>query len=163
MSSFDEYVRERGAALLRFAYLLCGDAHLAEDLVQEGLARCHRAWRRITDGGEPEAYVRKAVLRQYLSWLRRRSSGERAVAEPAAYVRSRPDGSEEVAGRDLLWRLLGGLPRMQRAVLVLRFYEDMAYPQIAELLGIREATVRVHVHKGLSALRVSPRLDEITR
>ncbi|MEV0650749.1 SigE family RNA polymerase sigma factor [Phytomonospora sp. NPDC050363] len=168
MNSFDDYVRARGGALLRFAYLLSGDAHLAEDIVQEALARCHRPWERISANGDPEAYVRKAVLRQFLSWRRRLSFGERATADMTVHAPSAADGSQALAERDTLWRLLAGLSRKQRAVLVLRFYEDLAYAQIADLLGIRESTVRVHAHKGLSELRVSPQLErprdrEITR
>ncbi|HEY1176891.1 MAG TPA: SigE family RNA polymerase sigma factor [Phytomonospora sp.] len=159
MNAFDEYVTARGGALLRFAYLLSADAHLAEDLVQEALARCHRSWRRVTAGGDPDAYVRKAVLRQYLSWRRRLSFGERVTADMTVHAASAADRSEAIADRQVLWRLLGGLSRMQRAVLVLRFYEDLAYAQIAELLGVGESTVRVHAHKGLSVLRVSPQLE----
>ena len=159
MNSFDDYVRARGTALLRFGYLLSADAHLAEDLVQEALARCHRSWRRISAQGDPDAYVRKAVLRQFLSWRRRLGFGERATADMTVHAGSAADRSENIADREVLWRLLAGLSRMQRAVLVLRFYEDLAYAQIAELLGVRESTVRVHAHKGLSVLRVSPQLD----
>jgi len=160
VNTFDDYVNAKGGALLRFAYLLSADAHLAEDLVQETLARCHRSWRRITSGGDPDAYVRKAVLRQYLSWRRRLSFGERMTADMTVHARTAGDGTDVLADRDVLWRLLSGLSRKQRAVLVLRFYEDLAYAQIAELLGIGESTVRVHAHKGLSALRVSPQLEQ---
>ncbi|GIG66836.1 SigE family RNA polymerase sigma factor [Phytomonospora endophytica] len=158
MNSFDDYVRARGTALLRFGYLLGGDAHLAEDLVQEALARCHRSWPRISAAGDPDAYVRKAVLRQFLSWRRRFSFGERVTADMTPHAAATADRSEAVADREVLWRLLAGLSRMQRAVLVLRFYEDLAYAQIADLLDVGESTVRVHAHKGLSALRVSPQL-----
>src|ERR1043165_6187376 len=160
VNTFDDYVNARGAALLRFAYLLSADAHLAEDLVQEALARCHRSWRRVTDGGDPDAYVRKAVLRQYLSWRRRLSFGERVTADMTVHARAAGDGTDVHADRDALWRLLSGLPRQERAGLVLRLYAGLAYAQIAELLGVKESTVRVHAHKGLSALRVSPQLAQ---
>lgn len=160
MNTFDDYVRARGASLLRFGYLLSADAHLAEDLVQEALARCHRSWRRINAAGDPDAYVRKAVLRQFLSWRRRLSFGERATADITVHARTAADRSENIADREVLWRALAGLSRMQRAVLVLRFYEDLAYAQIATLLGVKESTVRVHAHKGLSALRISPQLEQ---
>ncbi len=151
---FDEYVQGRGRALLRFGYLLTGDRHLAEDLVQEVLARCHRSWRRIERLEQPEAYVRKAVLREYLSWRRRRSNTERAVAD----IPDRPapaDHADRIATRDELWTLLGGLSRMQRAVLVLRFYEDAADTDIAALLGCSPASVRVHASRGLTRLRAA--------
>src|SRR3954470_4536346 len=78
---FDDFVRSRGGALMRFAYVLCGDAHLAEDIVQEVLARMHPRWERVTVMDNPEAYVRTAVVRQFLSWRRRRAAGEAVVAE----------------------------------------------------------------------------------
>jgi RNA polymerase sigma-70 factor (sigma-E family) len=149
---FDEYVVARGGGLLRFGYLLTGDRHLAEDLVQEALAHCHRKWQRIERLDAPDAYVRKAVLREYLSWRRRRSSTERAIAD----VPDRPapaDHADQLATRDELWTLLGRLPRMQRAVLVLRFFEDAADDDIAALLNCSAATVRVHASRGLARLR----------
>jgi RNA polymerase sigma-70 factor (sigma-E family) len=152
VDGFDEYVVARGNALLRFGYLLTGDRFLAEDLVQEALAQCHRRWRRIEHLGAPDAYVRKAVLRQYLSWRRRLSSTEQVVAD----IPDRPDATDHAdrfAARDELWTLLGQLTRMQRAVLVLRFFEDAADTDIAELLSCAPATVRVHASRGLARLR----------
>lgn len=152
MDDFDSFVRARGDALLRFGYLLCSDAHRAEDLLQEALIRCYRRWRGITRGGEPERYVRKVILREYLSWRRRKSAGEVAmnqlpwqpqVASPAA-------ATEE---RDALQRLLEEVPRKQRAVLVLRYYEDLPDATIADLLGCSPATVRVHARRGIGRLR----------
>lgn len=151
MTSFDEYVRARGSALLRFAYLLCGDAHRAEDFVQEALLRCHRRWQRISRE-DPEAYVRKAVLRQYLSWRRLRMAGEiltdRVVDDGDPRQHQQP-----VEQDDTVRELLRLLPRRQRAVLVLRFYEDLPDSEIARLLDCSPATVRVHVHRGLARLR----------
>ena len=80
VDDFDAYVASRGLALTRFAYLLCADRYLAEDLVQEVLARLHRRWPRITSGGPPEPYVKQAIVRELLSWRRRRSSTEQPVA-----------------------------------------------------------------------------------
>jgi hypothetical protein len=80
-ADFDEFVHGRGRALLRFAYVLSGDAHLAEDLVQEVLARVHRRWDKITTMDHPEAYVRAAIVRQFLSWRRRRASSEKVLAQ----------------------------------------------------------------------------------
>ncbi|GAA3294878.1 MULTISPECIES: SigE family RNA polymerase sigma factor [Dactylosporangium] len=149
---FDDFVRSRGGALLRFAYVLCGDAHLAEDIVQEVLARMHPRWARVTVMDSPEAYVRTAVVRQFLSWRRRRSAGEAVVAEVPE-----PPGFEEpqqrVLARDQMWQLLAGLPRAQRAVLVLRFYCDLPDADIAALLDCRETTVRSQAARALARMR----------
>jgi RNA polymerase sigma-70 factor (sigma-E family) len=145
-------VQTRGQALLRFAYVLSGDAHLAEDLVQEVLARMHRRWDRITAMEHAEAYVRTAIARQYLSWRRRRSAGEAILAEvpePAAFA----EPQQRVLARDQMWRLLAGLPRAQRAVLVLRFYCDLPDDEIATLLGCGESTVRSQAARALARMR----------
>ena len=152
-ASFEEYVIARGARLLRFAYVLCGDRHLAEDLVQEALARSHRRWSRI-EAAQPDAYLRSAIVRAHLSWRRRRSSGERVLGE----LPDRTDGADFTdrgAIRDELWTLLATLTRAQRAVLVLRFFEDLDDRRIAEVLGCAESTVRVHAARGLAALRTT--------
>jgi RNA polymerase sigma-70 factor (sigma-E family) len=149
---FDDFVRSRGGALLRFAYVLCGDAHLAEDIVQEVLARMHPRWARVTVMESPEAYVRTAIVRQFLSWRRRRAAGEAVVAEvpePAGL----DEPQQRVLARDQMWQLLAGLPRAQRAVLVLRFYCDLADPEIAVLLDCRESTVRSQAARALARMR----------
>ena len=151
---FDEFVVARGPALLRFAHLLCGNAHLGEDLVQEVLARVHRRWARIERLEAPEAYVRRAVVREFLSWRRRRASREAVTAQ----VPDRPDGSDTAhayAARDEMWTLLAGLPRAQRAVLVLRFYNDLADDEIADTLGCTPSTVRAHASRALAKLRTA--------
>ncbi len=154
MSDFDEFVNTRGPSLLRFAYLLSGDAHQAEDIVQEALARAHLRWTKIDRYDVPEAYVRKVVLRQYLSWRRRRSSSEIAVAAvPDRVVRA--DEAQRIVDRQQLGVLLAGLPRMQRAVLVLRYFEDRDDEDIARLLGCAPATVRSHAARGLHRLRAA--------
>ncbi len=156
MQDFDDFVTGRSAALLRFAYLLTGDRHLAEDLTQEALVRAHRRWHAITGEDGPEPYVRQVVLRQYLSWRRRRASTERPVAEPperAAPGFSGDDLADRVADADEMWTALRGLPRSQRAVVVLRYYEDLPDAEIARLLGCAQATVRVHAFHALHRLR----------
>lgn len=150
--SFEEYVTARGPVLLRFAYVLSGDRYLAEDLVQEVLARIHRRWSRMADVHQPDAYLRTAIVRQFLSWRRRRASGE-LPTDPMPERESTTDTAVRHAARDEMWRLLATLPRKQRAVLVLRFYEDMPDTEIADVLGCRQATVRVHASRGLARLR----------
>ncbi|GAA2553595.1 SigE family RNA polymerase sigma factor [Winogradskya consettensis] len=149
---FDDFVHGRGRALLRFAYVLSGDAHLAEDLVQEVLARMHRRWDKITAMHHAEAYVRTAIVRQYLSWRRRRSAGEAILAEVPE--RAGPDDPQQrVLARDQMWQLMTGLPRAQRAVLVLRFYCDLPDNEIAALLGCGESTVRSQAARALARMR----------
>jgi RNA polymerase sigma-70 factor (sigma-E family) len=152
--AFEDYVSARGGRLLRFAYLLCGDAHLAEDLVQEALTRAHRHWDRI-EADDPDAYVRATLVRTHLSWWRRRSNRERVTADPPHHPGPRPDFADVHAVRDELWRLLAGLPRAQRAVLVLRFFEDLDDHRIATVLGCAPGTVRVHASRGLAAMRAA--------
>jgi RNA polymerase sigma-70 factor (sigma-E family) len=150
--SFDAFVAARGSALLRHAYVLTGDRYLAEDLVQETLAHLYRRWDRVAATTSPEAYVKTSVTRQFLSWRRRRSSGER----PTDHVPERPsayDGTDAVDDEDVLWRLLARLPRKQRAILALRFYDDQSDLQIAEILGVSASTVRSQASRALATLR----------
>jgi RNA polymerase sigma-70 factor (sigma-E family) len=152
MISFDEFVATRAPALLRFAYLLCGDRHLAEDMLQEVLARGYRRWDRIAPSGPPEAYLRRAILREYLSWRRRRASTESVVAVVPDRVGA-GHLEDELAVRDEMWTLLAALPRTQRAVLVLRYYLDLPDGDIADLLGCAVPTVRVTAFRALTTLR----------
>jgi len=154
MADFDEFVRGRGGALLRFAFLLCGDRHRAEDLVQEALMRCYHRWRRIERLAGPEAYVRKAILRQFLSWRRLRSSRE--ITADRLPDRQVTGDADDFAERSAIRDVLTSLPRRQRAVLVLRFYEDLPDAAIADLLECSPATVRVHASRALAGLRDHP-------
>jgi RNA polymerase sigma-70 factor (sigma-E family) len=159
--TFSEYVIARGPALLRFGFVLCGDRHLAEDLVQEVLARAHRQWRRVEAATSPDAYVRKAIVREFLSWRRRLTNRELVIGDLPEPTH-RDDGRDPQTGitdRDEMWWLLAQLSRMQRAVLVLRFYEDMSNEQIAELLGCAAGTVRMHASRGLAHLRITMTSD----
>lgn len=149
--SFDDFVAARGSAMLRHAYVLTGDRHLAEDLVQEVLAHLYRKWDKVVSASSPEAYVRTSITRQFLSWRRRRSSGERVtdhVPEQAAY-----DATDLVDGDDVVWRALATLPRRQRAILALRFYDDRSDAQIAEILGVSQSSVRAQASRGIATLR----------
>jgi RNA polymerase sigma-70 factor (sigma-E family) len=152
---FEEYVRARGDTLRRFAYLLCGDRHLGEDLVQEVLIKAYRRWSKI-EIEQPDHYLRSALVRSHISWLRRRSSRER-VGVPAHAEADGIDRAADFASRhalrDDLWERLGRLTRTQRAVLVLRYYEDLDDRQIAEVLRCSPSTVRVHAARGLGRLR----------
>lgn len=148
MSDFEEYVSARGQALLRFAYALCRDADLAQDLVQDALVKAHGRWAGIDS---PDAYVRKAVVHDFCSWKRRLSSRD-VVTSVVPDRAGSEDGPED---RAAMWPLLAELPRQQRAVLVLRFYEDLDDAAIAHALGCSAATVRSHASKALAALRAA--------
>jgi RNA polymerase sigma-70 factor (sigma-E family) len=159
-ADFEEFVVSRGYALLRFAYLLTGDRYLAEDLTQEALVRAHRRWSAI-ERDDPEPYLRKAIVRQYLSWRRRRSNTETVLAD----FPDRPDPStvaDRLVERDEMWSMLRTLPRAQRAVLVLRYYEDLADADIADVLGCSESTVRAHAFKAFKRLRAALPLARAT-
>ena len=149
--TFDEYVAARSGALLRFAYLLSGDRHLAEDLVQEVLVKAHRRWSAI-EAANPDAYLKQALVRTHVSWRRRRSSSE-VPADRVPESASIDAFEDRQASRDEVWAMLAGLSPTQRAVLVLRYYEDLDDQRIAELVAISPSTVRVHAHRGLRALR----------
>ncbi|MEU8079466.1 SigE family RNA polymerase sigma factor [Catellatospora citrea] len=148
---FEDYVRARSGPLVGFAYLLCRDRHLAEDLVQDVLAKAYHRWDRI-EAENPDAYLRKAVVWAHSSWWRRLSHRERPL-ETTPDAAGDDDFVQRHAVRDELWALLGTLPRRQRTVLVLRFFEDLDDERIAELMNCAPATVRVHAHRGLAALR----------
>ena len=150
--SFDAWVTARAVPLLRFAYLLTGSQSEAEDAVQGALERALAAWPRVSRSHDPEAYVRRMIVNQHISLWRR----WRRRVSPVAVVRETEPGEdpgEEVAAREAVRRLCATLPPTQRAAVVLRFYEDLDYAQIAALLGCAEATARSHVHRALRALR----------
>ena len=154
--AFDDYVVARGQALLRLAWLLARDEQLAQDVVQEVLARASTRWSRIERAGSPDAYVRKMVVNELLSWRRRRHE------IPSDQLADRPAGGTHAgdpagahADRDEVMRLLATLPHQQRAVLVLRHYEGLDDEGIAAVIGCAPVTVRAHAAKGIARLRAS--------
>ena len=149
---FAVYVQARQRAMVRFAYLLTGDAHEAEDLVQSAFAKVYRRWDAIS--GFPDAYVRRTIVNENASrW--RRAWRHREVVDSRLVEVVDPAG-REVAGHDAqLWARVLGLPRQQRAVIVLRYYEDLTEAQTAEVLGCTVGTVKSHASRALGALRVA--------
>jgi RNA polymerase sigma-70 factor (sigma-E family) len=160
---FDDFVASRGQALLRFAYLLTHDGPLAEDLVQDALVKAHSRWNRQTRIEHPDAYVRRIVVNEFVTWRRRRSSSEVPSAQPpeAGPASGVPDAIEGIADRDVVWRLLAELPRNHRAVLVLRYYEGLSDAEIATVLGCPEGTVRSWASRALASLRTQPTLTDL--
>lgn len=153
---FDEFAGEHLPGLVRFAAVLTGDRDRAQDFVQDALVKAHGRWARVSAADRPDLYLRRMVVNGYLTWRSRwyqRSVstvddlGERQCAAAA-------DPAERIADGAELADLLATLPRSQQVAIVLRFYEDRDDHEIAEVLGCAVATVRSHVSRGLSALRV---------
>lgn len=145
--SFEQYVAARRGALLRTAYLLTGDAHDAEDLVQVALLKVVPKWGRIS--GNPEPYVRKVLAHESVSrWRRRRWREVHTDRTPDASV----DGP--TADRVALQQALAGLAPRQRAVIVLRYFEDLTEAETARVLGISVGTVKSQARDALARLRV---------
>jgi RNA polymerase sigma-70 factor (sigma-E family) len=150
--TFDEYVLTRGPALVRFARLLTGDEHRAEDLTQEVLAHAYVRWRRIASLDRPDVYLRRMLVNAHHSWWRRAANRE----VPVWAAHDGPAGGDtegESVERDALWRLVRALPPKQRAVIVLRYYEDYDDATIAELMNCSEGTVRTHAKRALDRLQ----------
>jgi RNA polymerase sigma-70 factor (sigma-E family) len=161
ISAFSELVAVRSPAMLRTAYLVVGDDHLAQDLLQEALVKAYVAWPRLRDVTKAEAYVRRTMVTTAISWRRRRSFHERPVeVVPDA---GDADQTERLAAHDDVWAQVCGLPPRQRAALVLRYYEDLSYEETAEVLGCSVGTVKSQVSEALSKLRqrVGPESAEL--
>lgn len=150
-AGFDEFVLARSGSLLRTAYLLTRDPHLAEDLVQTALAKAWFARRRIN--GDPEPYVRKIMVNEFASGRRRKWSGERPTAELPETHRAAHEPHTD------LWHALANLPRRQRAVVVLRYFDDLTEAETARTLGVSVGTVKSQTARALAKLRVDPLLE----
>ncbi|MFI9275770.1 SigE family RNA polymerase sigma factor [Kitasatospora sp. NPDC052896] len=150
---FGEFVRQRSAALFRTAYLLTGSRERAEDLVQEGLEKAYRHWRRICATDSPEAYVRRIVVNLANdSWRSRRRAGE------CTELVDRPVGEDPyllVDLRDELVHALHALPMGMRTAVVLYYLHDMDDQQIAEVQGVSPSTVRSQLARALAKLRAA--------
>lgn len=152
-AAFSDFVASRSAALLRTAYLLTGDRGHAEDAVQAMFGRVYVAWPRIRAAAAAEAYCRKALVREVSSWHRRRRVRHvltAEVPEPPPAAASEPSDDAD----RLRWAMLALSPR-QRAVVVLRFYDDMSETDVATALGISRGSVKQHTHRALASLRLA--------
>ena len=156
-SGFAKFVAARERALQRTAWLLTGDWALAEDLVQTALVRAWPRWERILRRDDPEIYVRRVMLNTWSTWYRRKWRGERpAAAMPDTAAAG--DMAAEVAVRLAVRQALGSLPRRQRAVLVLRIYDDLPEAQVAHLMNCAVGTVKATMSQALAKLRENPQL-----
>jgi RNA polymerase sigma-70 factor (sigma-E family) len=158
--SFHDYVRARTARLSRVAYLLTGDHHLAEDLVQQTLLRVAERWKRISGSGDPDAYVRRVLYTQHVSWWRRARPGLELRAQPPD--RPVPDPAADILTSLMIRRALSRLGKRQRSVLILRYFEDLTEAQTAEVLNCSVGTVKSQARDGLARLRqLAPELAEL--
>lgn len=150
--SFETYVAERGARLLRFAYHLTGsDIQRAEDLLQAALLRVWRRWDRGPAIENIDAYVRRVIARENFAHIRRRNLSEVLTARMPETQNS--DAYAYSDSVDAVWRALAGLPKRQRAVLGLRYGEDLSDEEIASLLRVNASTVRSQAARGVATLR----------
>ena len=152
--TFEEFAATRLPAVLKFAGVLTGDRGLAEDVVQEVLIRANGRWHAIARLDRPEAYVRKMIVNEYVSWRRRSWRLVPSGTGSDIPGRAAPDPAASYAERDAMVAELAKLPLRQRAVLVLRYYEGLSDREIAEVLGCRPGTVRGYASRALAALRV---------
>ena len=159
-AGFAEFVQARERSLLRTAYLLTTDAQLAEDLVQSAMAKAATRWPRIRTGN-PEGYIRRAMYTESVSWWRRRHG----VREVSADQLDRCGVASMADATDARITVLAALRRLscrQRAVLVLRYYEDLSQREIADALGCSVGTVKSQTHDALARLRkVAPELADV--
>ena len=151
-AEFAAYMSARQPSLLRTAYLLTGDQHTAEDLVQTALAKLYLAWDRVQDRGLVDGYVRRILVNENNSlwrraWKKREFSTDTLPDHQA--VSDRHDDGQSAA----LWEFVQTLPRKQRAVVVLRYYEDLSEAEVAEILGISVGTVKSQASRALAGLR----------
>lgn len=150
-ADFRDFVRTRGRALLRSAYLLTGNLADAEDLVQSALAKTYLAWERIQDRKALDGYVRRAIVNTHISWWRRRRVDEYPTDEIPDQPTADPSGDREL--HDTLQRALDRLPQRMRAAVVLRYFEDMTEAEVADVLGISPGTVKSTVSRAVAKLR----------
>jgi RNA polymerase sigma-70 factor (sigma-E family) len=144
--AFDEFVRARLPQLLRFGHALTGSPHSGADLVQDALERTMLAWSRIDSKDDPEGYVRRIMVNRNVS-IWRRYRRERLVDEVPE--RQLPDRTRD----DSLWEAIKQLPTKQRAIIVLRYYEDLSEAQIAATMGCSAGTVKSQAFRAMAKLR----------
>jgi RNA polymerase sigma-70 factor (sigma-E family) len=160
--AFRTYVAARSPALLRTAYLLTGSRVDGEDLLQTALAKTYLAWDRIREREALDGYVRRVMVNSHTSRWRRRKINEYATDDLPERGGQR-DAMEDLALHDALWTALAGLPKRQRATVVLRYYEDLSEAETAAVLGISVGTVKSTTSRALAKLRDSSGLRDDPR
>lgn len=154
-TEFVAYYEARAAAVRKTAYVLCGDWHLAEDLTQTAFTKLYQAWHRLERHEALDSYVRQTVVRAFLDERRRPWRREYATGPQSTVfdVPVRADSAEGV--REILLEALGRIPKRRRAVIVLRYWEDLSVEQVAEMLDCSPGTVRSQASRGLADLRAA--------
>lgn len=148
---FAAFVSDRSTALLRTAYLLTGDRGHAEDLLQTALIKTYRHWGRLTNREDPSAFVRRVLVTTHAGWRRRVRIAEFLSTTPL--LQGAVEAAPDTGDRDQLVTALAQLPPRMRAVLVLRYWEDLSEAGTAEVLGCSVNTVKTHTTRGLARLR----------
>jgi RNA polymerase sigma-70 factor (sigma-E family) len=151
-AEFEAYMAARQPSLLRTAYLLSGDRHTAEDLVQTALAKLYLSWDKVEKRELLDGYVRRIIVNEHNS-LWRRAWKRRELSTDTLPDHHTVIDEHEHGQRDALWEFVQTLPRRQRAVIVLRYYEDLSEAEIAETLGISTGTVKSQASRALAAMR----------
>ncbi|MFF2805827.1 SigE family RNA polymerase sigma factor [Streptomyces sp. NPDC058000] len=160
--SFASYVRARGPVLLRAARSLSSNPNDAEDLLQTALTKTYVAWERIEDHRALDGYVRRALINTRTSQWRKRKVEEFACDElPEPDPVPAPDPAELQGLRDAMWRAIMRLPARQRAMVVLRYYEDLSEAQTAEIMEVSVGTVKSAVSRALAKLREDQELADL--
>ncbi|WP_193606646.1 SigE family RNA polymerase sigma factor [Nocardioides lijunqiniae] len=152
MTDFDELFAVAWPRLLRTTYAVTGDRQLAEDALQSAFAKAYAAWPRVSRADDPVAYVRRIALHAAIA-QQRRASVRRETTVPALPEDHARSGEDALLQRDEVWAAVASLPPRQRAVVVLRYYEDLSEREIAEALGCRPGTVKSQAAAALSSLR----------
>lgn len=155
---FVAYVAARRPALVRFAVALTGGSADAEDLVQTALAKVAVKWSSVRRRDRPDAYVRRTIVRLHINRWRRLLSREHPAADPVELAAP----SDDADTRHVVWEALATLPPRQRAVIVLRYYEDLSEAEIADVLGCAPGTVKSQAAKALARLRTMTGLRDLT-
>ncbi len=159
--TFEEFVAAQGKPLLRLAFVLTGDRHLAEDLTQTALADAYRHWRKVTAASDPAAYVRRMLVNAHLSWRRRRSSTERPAQLVDASIDRAAGPGDALEAREQMRTLLAGLAPRARTVLVLRYYADLDDAAISEAMGVSQSAVRATASRALAGLRATAVVESV--
>ncbi|WP_328837175.1 SigE family RNA polymerase sigma factor [Streptomyces europaeiscabiei] len=161
---FQSFVIGCWPRLLRTAFLLSGEQHAAEDLVQSALEQAYVAWRRVCSADEPEAYVRRVLINAHARRHRRRLKEFLSAKDDSDVARDLPDTGDPIAradNRSALLKALAQLPPRQRQAVVLRYWEDLTETQTAEAMGCSVGAVKSNTAKGIAKLRAVPGLDEV--
>lgn len=155
-TGFEEFAAAQATPLLRYATVLTGDPHLAQDLVQEVLIRAQQRWARIGSVDAPVAYLKRMVTNEYLGWRRRL----KAHLPLTGVDPPQPDHAGHYDEREAMLQRIDRLPRKQKAAVVLRYYEGYDDAEIAAILGCAQVTVRSHISRALAVLRADERVRQ---